>query len=280
MSEEQKTIEVSHPRSHGVQHQHPLGDKDVKNEITGKVPWSPWMAVVYAILVYFAAQFIGGLAVYLYPLLQGKSAQQAADWLSSSVAAQFWYVLFAELLTFGAIWWFIRRHKSNLRAIGWKRLRLSDPGMALAGFAIYFVGYAVLLAASTHLFSGLNIDQKQELGFDNASGGPGLILTFLSLVVMPPIVEETVFRGFVYTGIRNKIRPIGAALLTSLLFAAAHLQFGSGKPLLWVAALDTFTLSLVLCYLRQTTDSLWPGVLLHGLKNSIAFISLFLLHVH
>jgi membrane protease YdiL (CAAX protease family) len=280
MSEEQKTAEVPRPRGNEEQHQQPLAATGVKKGTTSKVPWSPSVAVVYAILVYFAAQFIGGLAVYLYPLLQGRSAQQAADWLSSSVVAQFWYVLFAELLTFGAIWWFIRRRKSDLGAIGWKRLRWGDPAMALAGFAIYFIGYAVLLAVSTHLFSGLNIDQKQELGFDNASGGAKLILTFLSLVVLPPIVEETVFRGFVYTGIRNKIRPIGAAVLTSLLFAVAHLQFGSGKPLLWVAALDTFTLSLVLCYLRQTTNSLWPGVFLHGLKNGIAFISLFLLHVH
>jgi hypothetical protein len=218
--------------------------------------------------------------VYLYPLLRGRSAQQAADWLSDSVVAQFWYVLLAEVLTFAAIWWFIQRRRSSLGAIGWRRLRWSDPGMAFAGFAIYFVAYAVILAVSTHLFPGINVDQKQELGFDNASGETNLILTFMSLVVMPPIVEETVFRGFVYTGIRNKVRPIGAAVLTSLLFAIAHLQFGSGKPLLWVAALDTFTLSLVLCYLRQTTNSLWPGVFLHGLKNGIAFVSLFLLHVH
>ena len=56
------------------------------------------------------------------------------------------------------------------------------------------------------------------------------------------------------------------------------MEFGSGQPLLWVAALDTFTLSMVLCYLRQETDSLWPGILLHALKNCIAFITLFVLH--
>jgi membrane protease YdiL (CAAX protease family) len=47
-----------------------------------------------------------------------------------------------------------------------------------------------------------------------------------------------------------------------------------------VAALDTFTLSLVLCYLRQKTDSLWPGIMLHALKNGLAFMSLFLIAAH
>jgi membrane protease YdiL (CAAX protease family) len=98
--------------------------------------------------------------------------------------------------------------------------------------------------------------------------------------VLPPIVEETVFRGFIFTGLRGKLKFVWAAVLTSLLFATAHLEFGSGKPLLWVAGLDTFTLSLALCYLREKTGSLWPGILLHALKNGVAFLSLFVLAIH
>ncbi len=192
------------------------------------------------------------------------------------VTAQFWYVGLFEVLTFGAIWWFVRFRKSSLRAIGWRKPRWIDPVYTLAGFLVYIVAYGVLLAIATKLFPSLNVDQKQQLGFQEATGSLNLVLTYVSLAVLPPLVEETVFRGFVYTGIRTKLKPIVAALLTSALFATAHLEFGSGQPLLWVAALDTFTLSMVLCYLRQKTDSLWPGILLHSLKNSIAFISLFL----
>lgn len=245
-----------------------------------RVPWSPWAAVVYAILVYFAAQLLASFIVIIYPHLRGWDANRAQAWLNNAVTAQFWYVLFAEALTFGAIWWFVRRRKSSLRAIGWRRLRLGDPLSALAGFAAYFLAYAVLLTIATHLFPSLNVNQKQDLGFSSASGDGSLALTFLSLVVLPPLVEETVFRGFVFTGLRNKLRPVWAALFTSVLFASAHLEFGSGKPLLWVAAIDTFTLSLVLCYLRQKTDSLWPGIFLHALKNGVAFVTLFVIGVH
>jgi membrane protease YdiL (CAAX protease family) len=251
---------------------------DVKPRQSNKVPWGPWVAVLYAIIVYFAAQIAASLIVVIYPHLRGWDHDVATDWLDNSVIAQFWYVLFAEAITFGAIWWFIRRQKGTLSGIGWKRFRFWDPVAALAGFAAYFIGYAIVLSIATHLFPSLNVNQKQQLGFQDANGGIGLILTFLSLVVLPPLVEETVFRGFVFTGLRNKMSWVWAAVLTSALFATAHLEFGSGQPLLWVAAIDTFCLSLTLCYLRQTTNSLWPGIFLHALKNGIAFVTLFILH--
>lgn len=241
-----------------------------------KVPWSPGAAVVYAVAVYFAAQIIASLIVVIYPHLRGWSQSHGANWLTNTVTAQFWYVLFAEVLTFGAIWWFIRLRKGSLRSIGWKRIGGFDIPYAFAGFFVYFVAYAVLLSLATHVFPALNVNQKQQLGFTNSSGSVNLLLTFLSLVVLPPLAEETVFRGFIFTGLKNKLPVVWAALGTSVLFASAHLQFGSGQPLLWVAALDTFTLSLVLCYLRQKTDSLWPGIFVHGLKNGIAFFALFI----
>lgn len=253
------------------------------NETSTKVtapgaPWGPWAAIVYAVVIYFAAQLFATSLVVLYPHAMGWSKPVAEHWLDSSVAAQFFYVLLAEATTFGAIWWYVRHAKGSLRTIGWRRPQWLDPVRALAGFAAYFVAYLLLLGIVTQVFKSINVDQKQELGFQDVTTNGSLILTFLSLVVMPPIVEETVFRGFVFSGLRTKLKPVFAALITSLLFATAHLQLGSGQAPLWVAAIDTFTLSLVLCYLRFKTDSLWPGIMLHALKNGIAFVSLFLLH--
>jgi membrane protease YdiL (CAAX protease family) len=64
-----------------------------------------------------------------------------------------------------------------------------------------------------------------------------------------------------------------------LLFAAAHLQWGSGAPLLWVAAIDTFVLSMVLSTLREKTGSLWSAIGLHAIKNGVAFTLLFVLRL-
>jgi membrane protease YdiL (CAAX protease family) len=67
---------------------------------------------------------------------------------------------------------------------------------------------------------------------------------------------------------------IRAALLTSALFAVPHLLEGNGS-LLWIGGMDTFVLSLALCYLREKTGSLWAPVALHMLKNGVAYLALF-----
>jgi membrane protease YdiL (CAAX protease family) len=255
-------------------------DKKSVGLLHALVPWSPGAAVIYTLVVYFAAQLLASMLVIIYPHLRGWNHHRANDWLDQSVTAQFWFVFCAEVLTFGAIVWFIRRRQGELSSIGWKKPQWIHLLYAFGGFAVYFLGYAMLLAVATKLFPHLNVNQKQDIGFQNAITPFSLGLTFVSLVVLPPIVEEFVFRGFLYTGLRNRMQPIVATLVTSVLFASAHLQFGSGKPLLWVAAIDTFTLSLVLCYLREKNNSLWPGIVLHALKNGIAFCSLFIITTH
>jgi membrane protease YdiL (CAAX protease family) len=60
--------------------------------------------------------------------------------------------------------------------------------------------------------------------------------------------------------------------MTSFIFGAAHLELGSGSPLVWGAAIDTFLLSVVLVYLREKTGALYAGMLVHMLNNLIAFL--------
>ena len=139
---------------------------------------------------------------------------------------------------------------------------------------MYFVSYIIIILIASR-FSGLiDVDQPQQIGFDSAAGYQ-LIFVFVSLVILPPIAEEVMFRGFLFTSFRQKYRLRFTALFTSILFGIAHLQFGSGAPLLWVAAIDTFVLSMVLCYLREKSGSLWPPILLHAIKNGVAFFALF-----
>ena len=234
---------------------------------------SPWVEIAYAFLIYLATQFVAAVSLYAYAHARGWDKSTTNYWLNT-VPAQFWYVLLAETLTFGAIAWFISKRGQTLRLLGLVRFRLSDIWKALVGLGVYFGIYILLYSFASHL-PGINVNQSQDLGFNDVQGSFKLVLTFISLVILPPLVEETMFRGFIFRGMRSKLRFVPAAIFTSLLFASAHLELGSGKPLLWIATLDTFTLSMVLCFLREKTGSLWPGILVHSLKNLVAFLSLF-----
>lgn len=238
------------------------------------------VAVVAVIAIYFVSQLVGGLLLSIYPMLRHWSDAQANAWINNSVLAQFVYVVVAEGLMLLPLWLFLKHYKFGFGGLGLTRAKGEDILYALGGFVVYFVSYAILLSVGTQLIPSLNVNQPQQIGFQTASGFGSLALTAISLVILPPIVEEILMRGFLYTSLKKSLPKIVAALVTSIIFASAHLEFGSGAPLLWVAAIDTFVLSLVLVYLREKTGRLWASMGVHGLKNAIAFVSLFIFHVH
>ena len=67
-----------------------------------------------------------------------------------------------------------------------------------------------------------------------------------------------------------------AIIVTSLAFGAAHLWGGPGSPLQWAVAIDTMVLGVILALLREYTGAVWASVLVHALKNGIAFYLLFM----
>lgn len=242
------------------------------------VVWNPWLAVLFVVVTYYASQLLGGLAVSIYPALQHWSNTQTTDWLNNSVLAQFFYIVIAETLSVGSLWLFLRKNKISLSQIGLRRPKWSDAGWGIAVFPIYLVTYLGLQALIAAFVPAINVDQPQQLGFSDVHGFGPLAVTFISLVILPPIAEEIIVRGYLFSSLKRHLPKVGAALLTSVIFASAHLQAGSGAPLLWIAGIDTFVLSLFLLYLREMTGGLYANMTLHALKNLLAFAALFIWH--
>lgn len=250
-----------------------------KKDTIPQATWNPWLGVIFVFLVFYGAQLAGGLLVLLYTAVHGWSSGQANAWLNS-VTGQFIFILIAESLTVGAIYWFLRRRKLSLSFIGLKKPRWLDAGYALAAVPAYYILYVLTVGVVSSLDKGLNVDQQQQIGFNDVHGAAALVMTFVSLVVLPPLAEEIMVRGFLYSTLKKALRMRWAVILTSLLFAAAHLPEGGAAGPLYIAALDTFVLSLVLIYLREKTGSLWASIGLHAIKNGVAFVFLFILKQH
>lgn len=244
-----------------------------------KVPWNPWWALLFAVAAYYGSQFFAGLLVTIYPGLKHWSNAQTTDWLNNSVAAQFVFILLAEALVVGAVYYFLKLYKAGLPAIGLKRPRWRDLAYGLSAVLPYYLLYLLTVGVVSHFVTGLNVNQQQNIGFTNVHGSTQLTLTFISLVVLPPLAEEILVRGFLYSSLKKALPLVWAVIGTSAIFAAAHLPEGGAAGPLYIAALDTFILSLVLIYLREKTGSLWASITLHAIKNGIAFFALFALHL-
>lgn len=129
---------------------------------------------------------------------------------------------------------------------------------ALGVFAVVYVISAIVSAFS---------DPGQEQGltpdkWDSSRVTPYAV-NFLVFVVVAPVVEELTFRGLGY----SLLEPLGrnaAVLWIGVAFGLAHgllealpilIAFGAGLALI-----------------RARTDSVYPGMVVHGLFNGVALI--------
>lgn len=238
--------------------------------------FSPTATLILTVLMYAGSQVLASVFVVLLPLAWGWNNERLDQWLNTAFG-QFLFVAIIEVIIVYSIYRLLKLRGFSFRSIGLKKPKLSDIGYGLAGFGLYFLLYLVISLVIRQLVPSIDFRQEQQIGFETARQGLDLVLVFLSLVIFPPIVEELFARGFLYEGLKRGAPRWLAVVGTSVLFAVAHLQFGSGAPLLWVAAIDTFVLSLVLIYLKEKTGGLAAPMALHMLKNGLAFTILFLI---
>ncbi len=237
---------------------------------------NPISAIFITIFIYFGSQILAGIFISIYGSLAGWDMNKTVEWIEQSSWAQFLFIFLVGLITLGLLKLVLKKQKVTFSDIGIKRPKLKDFAYAVPAYVIYFVILISTVALIDLVFPGVNLDQEQQLIFGDVKGAY-LILVFIGLVILPALVEEIMVRGYLYSGIKTKMPAIKAGILTSLIFGIAHLQLGSGAPPLWVAAIDTFLLSLALVWVREKTGNIWTGVGLHFFKNSMAFLALFIL---
>ncbi len=92
------------------------------------------------------------------------------------------------------------------------------------------------------------------------------LLSLWALVIIPPIIEEIVFRGFMFPAFAKRFGVVLGAVVSSLLFAVAHLQLN--------VSVYTFILGLLLCFLYVRLGSTIPGIGIHMLNNYLAYMAL------
>jgi membrane protease YdiL (CAAX protease family) len=229
---------------------------------------TPLRIIAFTLLIFLFSQF---LAALLAEVLMGVTHPHSHVSLEDSNFGQFIYILLAEGLAAYLAIWLVRRRGLSLSTIGLgRRPVVSDVIKAAIGFAIFYALLIVVNIIMTIVWPDLN-NEKQDIGFNNVKTSVDSIFAVVSLTLLPPIGEEVLMRGYLYSGLRMVWRFWPALIVTSLLFGLAHLEFGSGGPLVWAVALDTFILSIVLVFLREKTGALYAGMLIHMLNNVIAF---------
>jgi uncharacterized protein len=184
-----------------------------------------------------SASLGSGLVISLSAMM-GLPAALLALWLATSLAR----TPFADYLA--------------LRGTSWKN----------------FLGGAIALMILIAAWDGVSRAMGRDAAPDfmigvlkSAQDEGALWLLVFAFCVAAPITEEFLVRGFLYRGWSESfLRPVGAIVLSSLVWTAMHLQYD------WFFFGEIFTIGLLLGALRYRTGSLWLTVFVHGLNNLLA----------
>lgn len=154
----------------------------------------------------------------------------------------------------------------TLRELGFRPLRLREIGIAALGAVAMIIivdGLASLLASLFHIKSQQTpVQMLQEAG----TGGT-LLLFVIFATVIAPIIEELFFRVFVFNAGRGFLGIVSAALLSGLLFGAAHFQAPAG-PFFLTFFVPLALGGMILCYVYYASANAYASMVTHGLFNS------------
>ena len=223
--------------------------------------WSPWTAPV-ALLSGVALAAVGALIVDLPALPLGVKITSShvppgvviADTAVQDVAFVAVAVFFAQLggRALGA--WQLGLRPTRLSRAVWLVLLL-----LLAFLVLNVIWSAIFHTGKEKLLEQLGTRQSTVL----------LLLSAVLTCVIAPVSEEVLFRGYVFSALRNWRGTWPAAVITGVTFGAVHLGSAPTVDLVPLAALG-----FGLCLLYRATGSLYPCIAAHSLNNSLAFGSL------
>ena len=139
--------------------------------------------------------------------------------------------------------------------------RTLGTGAILLFFAYPLIGFSE--AINQRFFGGGSSKQSIVEFFSASRTIEERIMIIVFAVAIAPIVEEFVFRFFIYGVLK---RYIGWLILSSLLFAAAHAHFPSFVPL--------FVLGICFAIAYEWSGSILVSMTMHSLFNSLTLTAL------
>jgi len=172
--------------------------------------------------------------------------------------------------------WYLKRFCSRKNAGFSERLSLGQPmDMTNPVFLAHMIIFLFVFTLPNITYYTLAARASQFIAPDVALSS--YILTAMRVVILSPIVEELIWRGFAYPIFKQRFGLSMGIILTSFLFAIPHLPALWQYPSLWALAAFgyMFLIGVFLNIVLEREGNLKWCILLHSLLN----LSLFLVDI-
>lgn len=242
----------------------------------------PWevdlrlLQVIGAFAIYFLASYLSlALAVSFLKKQIMNDYLGYSSWLNFSISLSIFFLLAIYLFSLP------RRIRSILRR-PFERHSLREDFWAavyswvLAFPLVLFVSQAIELILK-NLFHIIQLPDQLAVKFLKSTFAHPLYfsLAIFSIIILAPLIEETLFRGFLQTYIRRHLGQKQAIWITSVCFSLFHFSFSQGFGNLSIIP-SLFIFSLFLGFVYEKQASIYASMMLHGLFNLISVVNLYL----
>ena len=233
--------------------------------------YHPVSAVVFSLIIVFILPIITAIFIGVTYSLLGTSGSDSAFevWMQqnpvevsilsdektiiSPVESAVSYLITVPLQIW-FIFWLLRRRKIDLS----KNLGLYHFNKNALIYSL--VAYVILYLVLTVYSYAFQISPPEE--FIKLMKATPFVLNFLMVVIGAPIVEELLFRGFLFSQLKTtKLGVNGSIILTSLIWTSIHLQYDL------FLLIPIFLLGLFLGYLMHKYNSLYLVIIVHAVHN-------------
>jgi membrane protease YdiL (CAAX protease family) len=172
-------------------------------------------------------------------------------------------VLASAPVTLGIVWIAVKRRR------GWRLAEyLALRGFAPLQFVIWFLVLAGVLWTADELLQGIGDDSGDAFIRSLLIGGRSIAPLLFAITVVAPLIEELLFRGFMFRGLAaSRTGLTGAIVLPNILWVALHAQYA--RPTLVML----FAMGLVLGLARHYSRSVTLPLVLHAISNAVSTLS-------
>ena len=172
-------------------------------------------------------------------------------------------VIFLELVYAVPVLLIFAWRHIQLRQLGFERFHWSELGL---GCGLLIGSYMlVFLHGGILNYFGIETQGEEIMKLFDSLESP--IWFIIAAVIAAPLVEEMFFRGFLFQGFRQRYGWVTASIISSAIFAVAHLDL--------VSLIPTFILGFVFSYVYHRSNSIWPGIILHFSVNAFGVTAIY-----
>lgn len=228
--------------------------------------WGFWSTLLFSVIIAFLFTVAQGFAIGVVVGIQSAlDPAVSKEELLESVSSNGFYlsigIIFSAWVGSLIIAAVVLLRK-NISLKGY----LAIKQVSLKTYALWMVIGLLFLAC----WQGISVVMEQpgsEWMLETYETAEYLPLLWVAIIIAAPLIEELFFRGFLFEGLRDsRIGAIGAVLVTSIVWAAIHVQYEMFQMVM------IGTLGVLLGIAKIKTRSLYIPLAMHSLNNLIAMV--------